>query len=58
MPGITITDGFRIPRSIPITCPFTFSSPPVDCHLANVDAVGVRAEGREKDATVRGSCID
>lgn len=26
-----------IPRSMPMTCPLTFSSLPVDCHRANED---------------------
>ena len=46
----------NVPRSMPITWPLTFSSPPVDWYRANDDARGERVkEEREKEDAVRGS---
>lgn len=45
-----------IPRSIPITWPLTFSSPPLDCHLTKEEESGERVAGRrEKVEDARGS---
>lgn len=47
---------FYVPRSMPITWPLTFSSPPVDWYRAKDDARGERVkEEREKEDAVRGS---
>ena len=46
----------HVPRSIPITWPLTFPSPPEDWHRINEDAKGERATGeRENVEVVRGS---
>lgn len=45
-----------IPRSIPITWPFTFSSVPFDWNLAKAEAAGRRVDVRENVEVARGSC--
>jgi len=56
---MTATAEFVVPRSMPITCPFTFSSPPVDCHLANDEPRGVRRlEDREMADVARGRAFE
>lgn len=49
-------DKFDLPRSMPITWPLTFSSPPLDWCLKNAETKGERvAERREKGRLARGS---
>ncbi len=46
-----------IPKSIPMTWPLTFSSPPFELYLTNDEPSGERiAEERENAEVARGSC--
>ena len=58
LPSIIAVAEFVVPKSIPITWPFTFSS--LLCHRRNDGAiVGRRADGAfRKLPVVRGSCIN
>src|SRR5271156_1880330 len=44
LPSMTATAELVVPRSIPMTWPLTFSSPPVDAYRASIDEEGGRIE--------------
>ena len=46
----------HIPKSMPMTCPLTFSSPPVEAYRANTDEVGVRIVENLEMVDDRGTC--
>lgn len=57
-PQLRYVIGAILPRSIPMTWPLTFSSPPVDSWRTNDDAKGERRLAvRVKDEVARGSWI-
>lgn len=55
LPSITATAEFVVPRSIPMTWPLTFFSPPSEYNLAeDEDNVGLAKDVRHSDGGSRG----